>query len=560
MPNGIITTVAALPCMVIVLLAVSSCGGGGDQSTAPALPPVPPLALTLPTARISADTLVTTGCTGGATAGQFFVNAEVEPFAAAQPGNPKLLLSTWQQDRWSNGGARAVVTAVSPDGGGNWTRQLMPFSRCGSASPGSTGDFERASDPWVDIGPTGTLHAMALGFNIGALLPGSASAMLASRSTDGGLSWSQPTTLARDGETLFHDKNSLTADPTDARYVYAVWDRLDASNFGPTLLARSVNGGATWEAARVIYAPAVAAGASGVSQTIGNRIVVMPDGTLVNLFTQIDTVGNTASTWLGVLRSTDKGLTWSAPIRVAELQAVGARDPQTGKRIRDGATLGTIAVAPNGGLWLAWQDARFSNGLRDAIALSRSTDGGLSWTAPVAINSTPGVAAFTPSATVSSDGLVGISHYDLRDDTPDANTLLAGAWLLSSRDGVTWIETKIWSPFDLAQAPDAGGLFLGDYQGLLSVGSAFMPVLALSGHNIGNRTDIYALQVTPASRAQAAPKAKVVARVMATTPTAGLSDEAFRQARHTAIVHAMEQRLPGWAERGRLTPRRAERP
>ncbi len=508
MPSQIMTNVTALPSLAILLLALSACGGGdgGGQSAPPTPPPepIPSPVLTLPAARISADTLVASGCTGGATGGQFFANAEVEPFAAAQAGKPTLLLSAWQQDRWSNGGARAVVTAVSADGGGTWTRQLLPFSRCGGASPGSTGDFERASDPWVDIGPTGTLHAMALGFNVGALLPGSASAMLASRSTDGGLSWSQATTLARDGETVFHDKNSLTADPTDARYVYAVWDRLDANNFGPTLLARSVDGGATWEPARVIYAPAVSAGANGISQTIGNRVVVLPDGTLVNLFTQIDTVGNTASTWLGVLRSTDKGLSWSAPIRVAALQAVGARDPHTGKAIRDGSTLGTIAVAPNGGLWLAWQDARFSNGLRDAIALSHSTDGGLSWTAPVAINSTPGAAAFTPSVTVSRDGLVGVSHYDLRDDTADATTLLAGAWLLTSRDGVTWIETKIWSPFDLAQAPDARGLFLGDYQSLLSIGAAFMPVLALSGSNPGNRTDIYALPITPASRALAA--------------------------------------------------------
>jgi hypothetical protein len=51
--------------------------------------------------------------------------------------------------------------------------------------------------------------------------------MVVNRSRDGGHGWGPPLTLIRDtGPRFFNDKNSLTADPTDARYVYAVWDRL----------------------------------------------------------------------------------------------------------------------------------------------------------------------------------------------------------------------------------------------------------------------------------------------------------------------------------------------
>ena len=82
---------------------------------------------------------------------------------------------------------------------------------------------------------------------------------------------------------FFNDKNSITADPTDARYVYAVWDRLALAGGGPAMMARTTDGGVTWEAATVIYDPGVR------SQTIGNQIVVLPNGTLVNVFTQIDT-------------------------------------------------------------------------------------------------------------------------------------------------------------------------------------------------------------------------------------------------------------------------------
>ncbi|MCV2368593.1 sialidase family protein [Roseateles oligotrophus] len=544
-------TWTGVPALALAIATLSSCGGGGDSSApAPAPAPAPSPAPALPGNRISADSPVAAGCTGGSSGGSnsgtLYANAEVEPFAAVHPGNANVLISAWQQDRWSSGGARGLVTAVSSDAGVSWTRRLLPFSRCGGAAAGSSGDYERASDPWVDIGPSGVMYSMALGFTGTAFTPGASSALLASRSLDGGQTWSTPATLLRDGETLFNDKNALTADPTDERYVYAVWDRLESTNFGPTLLARSTDSGASWEPATIIYRPSVAAG---ISQTIGNRIVVLQDGTLVNLFTQIDTVGSRSSSWLGVLRSSDKGLTWSAPIRISDIQAVGAKDPQTGKAIRDGATLASIAVGPAGSLWLTWQDARFSGGLRDAILVTRSVDGGRNWTAPVAINRDPGVAAFTPTVAVNAEGQVAISHYDLRADTADATTLLASAWLLSSRDGLTWVETKIWGPFDMAQAPDARGLFLGDYQGLIGSGTGFLPVLALSSQDGNNRSDIYALRVTPVMAAAAAPTAKIMARAPTASRPEGLGEPAFRRASHEAIAALMERRVPGWEQR-----------
>ena len=248
----------------VCLIGLSGCGGSSKSSITPSVAPA------LPSARISADTPVASGCTGGSASGQVYANAEVEPFAAVHPGNANILISAWQQDRWSDGGARALVTAVSLDGGTSWQRHLIPFSRCSGAAAASSGDYERVSDPWVDIGPSGVMYSMALALSGTSFKPGAVSALLASRSTDNGATWSTPATLLRDGESFFNDKNSLTADPTDARYVYAVWDRLDTSDRGPTFLARSVDSGATWEPARIIYTPTVA---NGISQTIGNRIV-----------------------------------------------------------------------------------------------------------------------------------------------------------------------------------------------------------------------------------------------------------------------------------------------
>ena len=79
-------------------------------------------------------------CTGGSTStGSYFVNAEVEPFVAADPRNPNHLVATWQQDRWTDGGSRALMTATSFDGGRTWTRVLQPMSRCGGGTPANGG-------------------------------------------------------------------------------------------------------------------------------------------------------------------------------------------------------------------------------------------------------------------------------------------------------------------------------------------------------------------------------------------------------------------------------------
>ncbi|MBW8852425.1 MAG: exo-alpha-sialidase [Xanthomonadales bacterium] len=269
---------------------------GGPQPAVPA----EPLAYVA-----SGASALAASCAAGAGSGVAFVGAEVEPRLAIHPTRPGVMVAAWQQDRWSDGGARALVAATSLDGGRNWTRTPLPFSRCGGGSVLNGGDYERASDPWVSYGPDGVLHAMSLSFSGGTFQTGSANAMLASRSFDDGRTWTAPVTLIRDAETAFNDKNAITADPHDARYVYAVWDRLTAiGNRGPTYFTRSTDGGAHWEAARPIFDPGQR------SQTIGNLVVVLSDGTLLDVFDRIDSpLGGLQTARAQVIRSTDRGAT-----------------------------------------------------------------------------------------------------------------------------------------------------------------------------------------------------------------------------------------------------------
>ena len=62
------------------------------------------------------------------------------------------------------------------------------------------------------------------------------------------------------------------------------------------------------------------------------------------------------------------------------------------------------------------------------------------------------------------------------------STLLVDAWLTTSTDGVNWSERHVAGPFDFNRAPTAeGGLFIGDYQGLASASGEFVAFVRADG-------------------------------------------------------------------------------
>jgi hypothetical protein len=427
---------------------------------------------------VSCEAPWASSCTGptGQT-GAVFHHAEVEPAVAVDPTDPKHIIGVWQQDRWSNGGSNGVVSAVTFDGGHTWKRTTARFTSC------SGGTYQRGTDPWVTIGPTGTAYVIVYVYDQTRVNR----AMLVSRSTDRGLTWGEPKTLQHDTDpNLVMDKETITADPLDAQYAYAVWDRLtgftdptNPANTGPAWFARTTDGGESWETARQIYDPGPD------TQTISNQIAVLPGGALVNVL-MVATQNSSPNPRIGIqaIRSTDRGATWPNPaVPIAEAQFVGVNDPKSKRGIRTGSVVQSIAVdrsgnGPNGVLYVAWEDARFSGGARDAIALSKSTDGGLNWSAPVQVNRAA-APAFTPALAVANGGKLGVTYYDLRrDNAADAARLLVTQWLAVSIDGgATFSESAIGAPFNLQAAPlvDGPAWFLGDYQGLATDGSTFMP-------------------------------------------------------------------------------------
>jgi len=504
----------ALGAVALAVAAASPAGAGALTVAAPT--------------NISIPTPFPPGC-GGATEGNSpganfnYANAETEPWMAVSPTNPNDVAGFWQQDRWSDGGSHGLVAGVSHTGGTSFAYSSPHFSNCAGGTAANGGNFGRSSDPWVSWAPNGDLWSISLSFDATT----ARNAVLAARMRHGTSTWSEPFTLKFDESrtgvpegTNFNDKESLTADPTDpsGNLVYAVWDRFVSPSENATLpsfehahafhqpvwFSRTTNGAAdkpTWES-REIFDPGTKSG------TISNQIVVAPDGTLVDGFYLFRTQSSHAGNFVAVIRSTDKGVTWSKKaITVAPDAAIGETDPEpihcrpfiTGNPpctiVRSDGVIVDLAVDNSNGphrgrMYITWQDHQDNPNGDDLIMVSHSDDGGLTWSAPVKVNQTPSDAftdqAFEPAVHVNSDGVVAVTYYDFRNDVSGDGVLTTDHWIVHSHDGgATWSEDHLGGPFDMHQAPYARGYFVGDYQGLDSQGSLFRALFTLASPSTG---------------------------------------------------------------------------
>jgi hypothetical protein len=136
-------------------------------------------------------------------------------------------------------------------------------------------------DPWVAFDSRGNAYLAGLGFAYPPPpgQPGKGEGLFITKSSDGGCTWSAAARVSGDGLGQFADKDSIAVDASAAsRFrdnIYATWLKGTRTQGRSIMLSRSTDGGVTWSNA----VPVAPSGEDIVFRT-NSLIEVAPDGTI----------------------------------------------------------------------------------------------------------------------------------------------------------------------------------------------------------------------------------------------------------------------------------------
>ena len=215
-----VARVRALPAAVAALLAVPLLAGAAQAGAGRS---------TVTVTRLSADP---------------YTNATAEHATEVEPdiyAHGRTLVAVFQAGRIATGSADNIGWAASTDGGATWQHGFLP-----GITVYAGGRWARASDPVVAYDPkAGVWLASALNNNYAKTLYG----VSVSRSADG-LTWQRSVEVATSAAGVTYDKPWITCDTTPASphygNCYAEWD-LPTSN-DQVVMSTSTDGGLTWSA------------------------------------------------------------------------------------------------------------------------------------------------------------------------------------------------------------------------------------------------------------------------------------------------------------------------
>ena len=385
-----------------------------------------------------------------------FHKTEVEPDTFSF-GNT--VVGVHQTGRFTDGGSSNVGYVTSTDGGATWTNGFLPGTTVYANPPGP---YDRATDPSIAYDPK---HDVWMA-NILAMTGTTGKAILVNRSTDGGLTFKNPVTVAVSAGTFF-DKNWITCDTWAASPFYGnCYVEWDDNGLGNLLkLYRSTDGGLTWT-------PSTAPGSS----VIGGNPVVQPNGTVV---VPID---NGFEGAVESFVSTNGGVSYTGPSTIA---TITSHFVNGNLRVHE---LPSAEVDAAGRVYVVWNDCRFRSGCSsNDIVMSTSTNG-TSWSSVVRIPIDPTsstVDHFIPGLAVDKGTQGNTAHlgltyyfYPVASCTSSTCKLTLG-YVQSTDGGTTWTTAvQVSGPFKNTWLPLTNqGYMVGDYMSTSFVNGKAYPVL-----------------------------------------------------------------------------------
>ncbi len=354
------------------------------------------------------------GETGATGTGSSFVGASNHIY----PGNCSTSAPT------GTFGDCAVRAYVSTDGGVTFASKTMSRTWSGNT-------FGITFDPGVDYDKDGNFYFSFGGAPLSGNYPNS---IAVSKSTNGGSTWNTPVAVTFNRNRFFDDKYYLAIDRSNSAFanrIYVSWDRNQANN-QILYISYSSNGGASWSAPIKVND-----GTSSFERVIGAYPAVDQNTGVV-----YDSWHDYARNIIYVDKSTNGGVSWGTDRAAATTHAgFGTNIGCVGGRSQGPAH--ALKVGPSGTLYLVYADpvTGGQNNHGFDILLTRSTDGGVTWSAPVVLNDdNTSSDQFHPTLSVESNGAGGdkitVSFYDRRDDAADC---LAYVYATQSTDnGLTW--------------------------------------------------------------------------------------------------------------------------
>ncbi len=400
---------------------------------------------------------------------------QVETTIAVDPRNPSIIVAGAQDYRLRAGGEhRWHGYYRSTDGGATWSQSLLPGFPGDNSAHGLASPLHRSnatSDPVLAFDRQGNVYYTGLVFNITG--PDSNSTIrgntaFVAKYTNDGANYTSVTMIRGVTDA---DKPWIAVDtsggPNDGS-VYVAFDATIGLDFA-TVFTRSTDGGKTFSTP--FFAPSDKTG----------ELPGMAVDTAGNVYVStvaFDSVTGAPLNYIQVTRITNGGTVIAANVKAVN-PANSLPSTLPGGRFRT-FTIPQI-TADSQGVYLVFDDYRTGDA---NVFLTKSTDGGMTWSSPNMVNDVATGEQFFPTIT-SSAGTLSVAWYDSRFNAGPTLTTLDLFYSESTDAGVSFapsvrVTSVSFNPelVNRTDAPNYSQVFMGDYIGIAASPTMVHPVWA----------------------------------------------------------------------------------
>ncbi len=376
--------------------------------------------------------------------------SQTETFITRHPTNPNILFASANAYSFSGGLFISEGIYVSTNGGANWYGN--------DTCTGTPINFH-GGDPGIAIDKNGTFILTRLGRQ-------PFDGLYSHYSTNNGLTWSGQTAISTDLlERATTGSDGIQSSSFYGR-TYAAWVKFTPPY--PISLSYTDNGGQTWTPQQQINNPP--------QRCSGGELDIGPNGSVNVTWAGVQGSSPFTEVYSGYARSTNGGVNWAVLENAFPMNGIqGFLPEKNGIRVNGlpRIAVDNSGGPRNGWIYIITTQKNLAPAGTDPdIILNRSTNNGQTWSAGIRVNQDPlndGKIQYFPAVHVDENGGLNVIYYDDRNTTSDS----AGVFLSRSTNGGNSFTDFQISDHNFKPAPISGGGqgYQGDNIDLTSIGN-----------------------------------------------------------------------------------------